>query len=86
MLIGEWLGNKIGDDGIEALSEALKTNTTVNDFYIGSETMCFGDLTNRFMVVLNAAETEIGAEGLYAACEMLKKNTMIRRFDLGGLG
>ena len=46
----------------------------------------FGDLTNRFMVVLNAAETEIGAEGLYAACEMLKKNTMIRRFDLGGLG
>ena len=63
----------------------MKTNTTVNDFYIGSETMCFGDLTHRFMVVLNVAETEIGAEGLYAACEMLKKNTAIRRFDLGGL-
>lgn len=39
LLVGKLSGNEIGDDGVEALSEALNTNTTVRSFYIGGETL-----------------------------------------------
>ena len=36
---GELSGNNNGNDGVEALSDALKTNATVKEFYIGRQNM-----------------------------------------------
>ena len=79
--------NWFGDEGASALSEALKTNTTLQSLNLfceqeeSEEDGWFADIANNKH---KQAGNGIGAEGARALCEALKDNTTLQSLDLGG--
>ena len=77
--------NNIGDEGAGALSEALKTNTTLQSLELGGEQEGCDDQT-----IVDVANNQhhqagniIGDDGTRALCEALKTNTTLQSLDLG---
>ena len=80
-------GNEIGAEGARALSEALKTNTTLQSLNLGCEQEeseedgWIADIANNKH---QQAGNGIGAEGARALSEALKTNTTLKSLDLYG--
>ena len=80
-------GNEIGAEGARALSEALKTNTTLQSLNLGCEQEeseedgWIADIANNQH---QQAGNEIGDEGARALSDALKTNTTLHELNLGG--
>jgi hypothetical protein len=69
--------SQIGDEGVRALAEALKTNKTVTSIYLGrKKCVCFCSID------IAHAGNQIGFEGATALAETLKTNKTLTLIDL----
>lgn len=82
MLFLESLDNKLGDDGVKALSEALMTNTTLTSLDIGS-LKSRDEPHNTSITRIIASENDFLLDGIQALSRMLKTNTTLKRLSLG---
>ena len=79
-------GNKIGAEGASVLSEALKTNTSLQSLDLeceqGESTKSDGTLLRIANNQHKQAGNEIGAEGASALSDALKMNTTLQTLNL----
>ena len=77
--------NEIGDEGARALSDALKTNTTLQELNLHSEQDeseedgWIADIANNYNLQIGS---RIGDEGARALSEALKINTTLQSLNL----
>ena len=77
-------GNYIGDGGARALSEALKTNTTLQSLNIGCEQEeSEEDELETLPTTNKSSDNGIGDEGARALSDALKTNTTLTALNLG---
>ena len=76
----KWIGNQIGDEGAQAISESLKINTSLTTLNLGSDKKIRNekDRRNEKKWIGN----EIGYEGAKAISESLKINTTLTELNL----
>ena len=65
------VGNIIGDEGLSALSEALKLNNSVTTIALSGEFV----LVMKAAVMLAVVDNQIGVEGVKALSEVLTHNS-----------
>ncbi|CAO3563710.1 unnamed protein product [Mortierella alpina] len=83
-------GNSIGDKGAQALSEALKINSTVTTLNLGSNSIGANGAqalsealkTNSTLTTLRLSFSTIGDKGAQALSEALKTNSTLTTLDL----
>ena len=78
-------GNEIGAEGARALSDALKTNTTLQSLNLGGEQEESEEDGWIADIVYNKhqkADNGVGAEGARALSEALKTNTTLQSLNL----
>jgi hypothetical protein len=68
-------GNDIGDAGATILSEALKSNSSLNKLFVDSTSCCFISFSL-------GAENNISDRGVFSLSEALKSNTSLRTLYL----
>ena len=81
-------GNRLRDTGVESLSEALKSNTTLTELNLCGEdkrkARKWNPLTIRSSWSHLSTETEIGDTGATSLSESLKSNTTLTKLYLSG--
>ena len=83
----DWTGNQIGVEGARALSDALKTNTTLTVLGLGGEQQDTRKHNKRARQAQWHVEwledNKIDVEGARALCDALKTNTTLTELSLG---
>ncbi|MCD6035114.1 MAG: family protein 3-like [Rickettsiales bacterium] len=83
--------NKVGDEGVKALAEALKTNKTLTTLYLdwnkigntGAEALAEALKTNKTLTALDLSCNDIGNMGAGAILEALRTNKTLTTLHLG---
>jgi hypothetical protein len=71
--------NQIGVEGAIALSECLKSNSSLQILYLGGKSI------RKFIInILIFTENQIGVKGVIALSEYLKSNSSLQILYLGG--
>ena len=77
--------NGIGVEGVKAMSETLKDNTTLTSLNLWSEKgRKNGEEKKKGINIEQMTGNKIGAEGAKEMSEILKENTTLTSLDLGG--
>ncbi|KAF9536368.1 hypothetical protein EC957_011235, partial [Mortierella hygrophila] len=82
--------NPVGSNGVQALSEALKTNKTLTTLDLaynsigpnGAQVLSEALKTNRTLINLDLSSNSIGSDGAKALAEALKTNKTLTTLDL----
>ena len=82
--------NRIGDEGVKELAEALKANTTLENISLGIKIGAKGAKhlaealkENNSLEKIDLGENDIGAKGVKELAEALKVNTTLENIWLG---
>lgn len=76
-------GNRIGDDGILALSRALMVNTTLECLSL-SGLQLSNNNTKCFIACLHKTDNMIGRAGVNELCRALGRNTTLKELIICG--
>ena len=76
--------NGIGVEGVKAMSETLKDNTTLTSLNLWSEKGRKMEKRKKGINIEQMTGNKIGAEGAKEMSEILKENTTLTSLDLGG--
>ena len=76
-------GNEIGVEGVKALCNALKVNSSLNGIYLGSWKMKDGQNREDCEQGNEITGNTIGDNGIKSLCDVLETNTIILDFYIG---
>jgi hypothetical protein len=80
------LGNRLGDEGVKSIAEALWTNTTLEVIFLSSNSIMDGirNFSHSVVIFVFFPDNGIYDEGAKYIAEALRTNTRISHLFMGG--